>query len=204
MTVLHLDQPRQLRLVTSSDQPRGDMQRGDLQHGGSQHGSSQERRGSRRQRTSQSRYRRAAQLNNESRRLLHDVLCARLAAGKPINADAVRVILAARQTHHVGSVSRITSELLWQLVFVDILAWCRNRRLEVPDHIPAALTAIVMQLHTTGQLDSSSDPIGELLHAIDECVGTDSREREPAAAAPLVGSIRSRRGHSRKQSSDDV
>lgn len=194
MTVLHLDQPRQLRLVRSSS---------------SAPNSAETRRSSQqvfpnRGRARGSRYRQQAQLSSESRRLLHDVLCGRLAAGQPINADAVRVILAARQTNHSRSAHWFTSELIWQLVFVDIVAWCRTRRLAVPEQIPAALAAIVLQLHVSEQLDAASDPIGELLNAIDECTGIDSSAIAGSALPPPVGSIRSRGGHSRKQPTRDV
>ncbi len=145
MTVLQLDQPRQLRLVSSSGRPR----------------------------IRRSRYRDTANLGLESRRLLNELLRARLATGQPVDADAARVVLAARQNHHVGPAHRFTAELIWQLVFVDILSWCRTRRLNVPDGIAAALAAIVTHLHTTGQLHPSSDSIGELLTAIDECTGSD-------------------------------
>ena len=159
MSLLELDPPpRRLQLVSSSDGPSARDQR----------------------------YRTSGQLAGPFRQLYRNVLQAAVRAGQPINADALRVVLVAKQSMHTTPATQFTTIDVWQLMFVDVMAWCRNRRLDVPIGCAAAITTTVRWLDESGELDPDSDPLADLLDAIDECTGgwSDSSTALPSNGGP--------------------
>lgn len=117
------------------------------------------------------RYRATAPLSGSARRLYCDVLAHSLHNGRRLDANALRVVISVKQSRIVGPVNRITTHDVWQLLFIDVVAWCRARRLALPHGCAVALEAIVEYLDHADDLDPASDPIHALLGAIDECTG---------------------------------
>lgn len=141
------------------------------------------------------RYRNAASLGRAGRQLHRDVLAHALRTGGAIDADALRVVLAAKQSHDPGSLYRLTAAGVWQLLFVDILAWCRARRLATPPGVNAAVESLIDHLESTGTFTNDSDSAHALRAAVDECTGGwDTTDPAPQRATRRNRSIRSGRG----------
>lgn len=169
MTVLDLDPPQPLlRLVSTNAQAA----------------------------TRDPRYRASASLRGDARALYREVLQAALEWGEPIEADALRVILAVRQSTSASPTRLVTSSAIWQLMFVDVVAWCRNRHLDVPDGCAQALGATIDYLNASDTFESGSDSAAELHEAIDECTGGWSETHPTSSRAPRR-SLRSQRGPKR-------
>jgi len=118
-----------------------------------------------------SRYRASAELGAEARSLYRLVAADALAHGDPLDRTALRVVLAVRQSRCVGPLTRFRSTDVWQLLFVDILSWCRARHLDVPSGCGAAVEYLIETLYDLDQLHPESDDLHELHRAIDECTG---------------------------------
>ena len=118
-----------------------------------------------------SRHRTAAELGGASRSLYRLVATTALASGARIDRTALRVILAVRQSRCAGPLNRFSSTDVWQLLFVDILSWCRSRHLDVPSGCSTALEYLLETLHEHGELHPDSDTLDDLLGAVDECTG---------------------------------
>ena len=169
MTVLDLDPPRHtLRLVSST----GPAQARDM------------------------RYRTSTPLQGQARDLYRQVLQSALASQCSIDPDALRVVLATKQATSGAPVRAFSAEAIWQLMFVDVVAWCRNRKLDVPRRCATALICIVDHLDTTNSFDPCSDPVDDLYDAIDECTG-GWVDDHPSTPRPPRRSIRSTRGSKR-------
>lgn len=137
-----------------------------------------------------------ATLAGPARRLHCRALTASLAAGAPVDREALRVVLVVRQgLYRPEHATLFTANNIWQLLFVEVVGWCRNRRQPVPAGIPSALRWLVTHLDSSGDLHEQSDPLEELLIAIDECTGGID---DPEAHQPGRSSVRSRRGPRRK------
>jgi len=167
MTVLHLDPPP-LKLVSSN-------------------GSTPER---------DHRYRSSTPLQGPARALYCEVLQAALAGGFVVDPDALRVVLATKQATSAAPIRAFTSAAVWQLMFVDVVAWCRNRKLDVPTSCASALVRIVEHLETTRSFHPDSDSVEDLYDAIDECTG-GWIDDHPSTAGTSRRSLRSKRGSKR-------
>jgi len=142
------------------------------------------------------RLRTSTPLYGDARALYQQVLQAALARGGTLDPDALRVVLAAKQATTATPMQAWTSSGIWQLMFVDIVSWCRNRRLDVPPTCARALAATVTYLDQSNTLHETSDDIHELLDAIDECTGGWVDMPSPTPAKPSR-SLRSSRGTKR-------
>lgn len=178
MTVLDLTPPQpQLRLVSNNDVPNANQR--------------------------DHRYRTAATLRGDARVLYQEVLQFALQQGISIDADALRVVLATKQATSALPARAFSAPAIWQLMFVDVLTWCRNRQLDVPSGCAAALNAVLFVLHTTERLDvDRSDSYEMLCDALDECTGGGwVDDSHPSSAGPSSSgtrrSLRSRRGPKR-------
>jgi len=138
------------------------------------------------------RYRSTAALSGDARRLYCNVLAHGLHTGIRLNPAALRVVLCVKQSRASGPLRRVTSHEVWQLLFVDVVAWCRARRLALPPGCPAALEAVIDYLADTDELHPASDPVRALLGAIDECTG-GWNDQPPQPPTPHR-SVRSMRG----------
>lgn len=176
MTATDLDPPPTLRLVASNDAALS---------------------------THDSRYRHSSPLYGEARELYRQVLESALASGQLLDRDALRVVLATKQATTATPIRAFTASQIWQLMFVDVVTWCRNRKLEVPYRAAGALIQVIDHLDATGGFAAPSDPVPDLYDALDECTGGwvddhPSRAR-PAAPRKTTGrrSLRSERGSKR-------
>lgn len=142
-----------------------------------------------------SRLRTSTPLYGGARTLYQQVLQAALAEGETVDPDALRVVLAAKQATTASPMQAWTGSGIWQLMFVDIVSWCRNRRLDVPPTCARALAATITYLDQTNALHATSDDIHELFEAIDECTG--GWVDDPSAPRRSARSLRSNRGTKR-------
>lgn len=169
MTVLDLDPPHSaLRLVSST----GHAQSRDL------------------------RYRTSTPLQGEARALYREVLQSALATQRSIDADALRVVLATKQATSGAPARAFSSTAIWQLMFVDVVAWCRNRKLDVPTRCATALIRIIEHLDMTNSFDDTSDSVEDLYEAIDDCTG-GWVDDHPSTPTKAPRSLRSTRGSKR-------
>jgi len=176
MTVLDLDPPQpSLRLVSTngSAQPRSN------------------------------RLRASAPLYGAARDLYRQVLEAALASNRRVDPDALRVVLATKQGTTAADPRSFSATGIWQLMFVDVVAWCRNRQLDVPVGCSHALTEVIAYLDSIDALDASSDCAEVLFDAIDECTGGwvddlhPPDHSSPSSPARSRRSLRSSRGPKR-------
>jgi len=142
------------------------------------------------------RYRSNAQLHGQARELYGQVLQASLEWQQPICADSLRVVLAVKQATSAAPTRAFSATEIWQLMFVDIVAWCRNRQLDVPAGCTTALIRTIDYLDATDSFSPHSDTTAELLEAIDECTGGWVDEH-PASPRKARRSLRSDRGPKR-------
>lgn len=142
------------------------------------------------------RHRSSSPLHGSARVLYCEILQAAIAARAAVDPDALRVVLATKQATTAAPIRAFTAEAIWQLMFVDVVAWCRNRRLDAPAGCAAALIRIVEHLESTDSFDVASDPVDELYDAIDECTG-GWVDDHPSTAGRTTRSLRSKRGTKR-------
>jgi len=139
------------------------------------------------------RLRTSATLYGAARDLYREVLEFSLTHQRRVDADALRVVLATKQATCASSARGFSSAGIWQLMFVDVVAWCRNRQLDVPSGCAHALTEIVAYLDVTESFDPLSDPADTLFEAIDECTGGWADEPHPCDSQPSSSPARARR-----------
>lgn len=120
-----------------------------------------------------------------------------LELGTPVDADALRVVLAAKQANHPGPIRRFTGTSIWQLMFVDVIVWCHGRQLDVPPGATDALRALIDYLAVTDSFAPGSDRLSSLYLAIDECTGDWADPDDTPVAPRRRRSVRSARGPKR-------
>jgi hypothetical protein len=130
------------------------------------------------------RHRREAVLGAISRRLYRDTLAWSLQHGGQVNPDALRVVLAARQDRQAAPATRFTTDDIWRLMMVDVVAWCRARRLDVPPGCAHALLLLIATIRDDDGFHPDSDDLADLEYAIDECTGGWSDPHHPTTARP--------------------
>ena len=67
--------------------------------------------------------------------------------------------------------TRFTTDDVWRLMMVDIVAWCRARHLPVPPEAAHAILVTVTALALTGHFHPDSDPVDDVELALGECTG---------------------------------
>lgn len=170
MTVLDLDPPQPtLRLVSSN-------------------GSAASR---------DARYRSTTPLYGDARELFQQVLQFALQHRITIDADALRVVLGTKQSLSAAPARAFSAAGIWQLMFVDIVASCRTRKLDVPSGCASALLHVIEYLEATASFHELSDPAHELYDAIDECTGGWVDDLHPTTPSKARRSLRSGRGTKR-------
>lgn len=128
------------------------------------------------------RYRDSAQLGVDARRVQRTTLEWSLRNGCDVDPDAVRVVLAARQSRQGGPMHRYTANDVWRLMMTDVLGWCRGRRLPVPDGCAHAILVITQALEYTDTGHEDSDPLDEIERALEECTGIWASELDRSSA----------------------
>lgn len=122
-----------------------------------------------------------AQLSRPARTLRRQILAEGLASGSPVDANALSAILAAKIVNHPVPVNLFTEDMVWQLVWIDVFAWCANRGLRLPDDVPETLWTLLNHLHASGELHEQSSPIAELRGPLQSSagLGSDGSSRKP-------------------------
>lgn len=106
-----------------------------------------------------------------------------MAAGEPLDPQAVDVVLSAKTVNHPGPIELFTEHMVWQLVWVDIFTWCSHRNVDVPISITDALWALLTYLESAGRLHCDSDPIDALRQPLITSGGLDTAGRGRARRA---------------------
>lgn len=127
-----------------------------------------------------------AQLTPTARRRRRDILVASLAAGRPVDADVLAVVMAVKAEREDVAVECWTSELVWEMLWIDIAAWCERNGFEVPEGCPEALWALINHLADEKALVKGSESRRRLLTPLVETGGLDQNgsRRHPSARCP--------------------
>jgi hypothetical protein len=139
------------------------------------------------------RYRTSTPLYGEARELYRDVLEFAFEHQTTIDPDALRVVLATKQATTAAPGRAFSATGIWQLMFVDIVTWCTNRKLDVPLGCATALIRVVEYLEATSSFDELSDRVDDLYEAIDECTGGWTDDPHPTTPAKGRRSLPSER-----------
>lgn len=143
------------------------------------------------------RYRSNTPLYGDARALYRDVLEFAFEHQTTIDPDALRVALATKQATTAVSARAFSATGIWQLMFVDIVTWCSNRKLDVPVGCATALIRVLDYLEATSSFDDLSDRVDDLYEAIDECTGGWTDDPHPSTPVRGRHSLRSERGSKR-------
>lgn len=143
------------------------------------------------------RYRTSTPLYGDARELYRDVLEFAFEHQIAIDPDALRVVLATKQATTAVPAHSFSTTGIWQLMFVDIVTWCSNRKLDVPVGCATALIRVVDYLQATDRFDERSDRADDLYDAIDECTGGWADDPHPSTPVKGRRSLRSDRGPKR-------
>ena len=117
--------------------------------------------------------------------------------GDAVDADSLRVVLATKQATTGAPARAFSAAGIWQLMFVDIVASCRTRKLDVPTGCASALLRTIEYLESSHSFHELSDPTDDLYDAIDECTGGWIDDQHPTTPSKARRSLRSGRGTKR-------
>lgn len=116
-----------------------------------------------------------------------------LAAGQPLNLDAITIILGAR--HHEAVIegsafSRWTTNTVLTFLYCTVDDWCARNQVERSAHVGESLLTYMNFLSDSRVLSSGSSPIRQLRTTIADLAGlTDGRYRPgemlPVGPTPL-------------------
>jgi len=140
--------------------------------------------------------RRRAVLSRELRRERCEAARWALASGRPLNLDAVTVILAVRSFESVGEgkpFHRWTTHDITSFVWGSAVGWCGANGIEVPADLAESMWSYLAFVGATDRLVSGSSPPGDLLDALGEAAGltragrrSRSRRAQPAAEVRIL------------------
>lgn len=125
-------------------------------------------------------------LDGDERRLRAAALELALAHGAAPSPDSITVVLSARAWCDEFASGLWTTEVVRQLLWLDISSWCAAFDIEVPTDVPLALWAVVHALHARGELAPGSDDPAALVAPLVDSAGfrpPDARRRRRGAAA---------------------
>mgnify|MGYP001813167840 CR=1 FL=1 len=118
-------------------------------------------------------------LDADDRALRRRVLAHSLQEGRPLSADAVTAVLAAKAWRDELP-ELYTEATVRELLWVDILVWCEAHELELPLDAPEALWSLLVVLHADGALHPRSDSLEVLRRPLLDCGGlTPTGHRQP-------------------------
>ena len=143
------------------------------------------------------RYRSTTPLYGDARELFRQVLQFALEHQVTIDADALRVVLGTKQSLSAAPARAFSAAGIWQLMFVDVVASCRNRKLVVPAGCADALLHTIEYLDASQSFHELSDRVDALYDAIDECTGGWVDDLHPTTPSKARRSLRSGRGTKR-------
>lgn len=109
-----------------------------------------------------------------------------LAAGQPLNIDAITVILAARHAEAIiegRAFSRWTTNSVLTFLYGTADDWCDRNHIEHPQHLGESLLTYINFLVEAGVLATGSSPVRQLRNTIADLAGlTATGHRRPARA----------------------
>jgi hypothetical protein len=112
------------------------------------------------------------------------VACA-LAAGDPVDRDALAAVLAAHHDAPDGSVAvpPWTVASLTELLWVGVLDWCERHGAAIPDRhrLRTTLVTLLDHLAATGELPPGSDHVRALRRVVADAGGTSRRSSHPSS-----------------------
>jgi len=117
----------------------------------------------------------------EHRARILDVRRWALAAGVPVDADLLALILAARSWWRETPVTLWHRIDVYQLLRADAANWCSMHRVLIPVELPEALWVYFTYLHETAGFARGSDPLRELRRPL-RCYGGLGPDGRPAGA----------------------
>ncbi len=137
-----------------------------------------------------------AVLSRELRQERCEVARWALATGRPLNLDAITVILAVRsfESERDGKAfHRWTSYDITSFVWGSAVGWCSANGVEVPTDLAESTWTYLAFVAATGRLVSGSSPVEDLLEALAEGAGltragrrTRSRRAHPTAEVRVL------------------
>ena len=93
-----------------------------------------------------------------------------------LDADAASALVSAKAARRPEPIRRFNDDIVTELLWVDIFAWCNERGVCAPSAVAATLHAWVDQLAAHGCLAPGSDPV-DVLH---DCINAAGGVVEPA------------------------
>ena len=144
-----------------------------------------------------SRYRSTTPLYGDARELFQQVLQYALEHRVTIDPDSLRMVLGTKQAMTAVPARAFTAAGIWQLMFVDVVASCRTRKLDVPPGCASALIRTIEYLDSSNSFHKTSDSVGDLYDAVDECTGGWVDDLHPTTPPRARRSLRSGRGTKR-------
>jgi hypothetical protein len=118
-------------------------------------------------------------IDGERRRVVRAVREWALALGRPVDALALGTLLVATGRGN-GDPERWTCAEVTQLIWLDVVEYCREQELPVPAHVPEAAWAYFGWLAATARLAPGSDRLGLLRAELEVCGGLDGRGHRTA------------------------
>lgn len=118
-----------------------------------------------------------------------EVARAALAAGRPLNLDAITVILATKQLESANDgtpFTRWTTRQVVAFLWGTVLEWCVARGIEAPSNVGETLWTYLTHLADEGELASGSSSLAALREALVENAGVNRSGRSSHPAGSRV------------------
>ncbi len=129
-----------------------------------------------------------ARLDPNLRALRRDLLAFGVARGRPVDADAASAVLAAKVARAPEPVELLDDDIVTELLWVDVFAWCGDHGVPPPTAVAATLHTWVDQLASVGRLAPGSDGVDALHDAINAAGGVIEQASLPGLEpAPSAG-----------------
>ena len=109
-----------------------------------------------------------------------------LAAGRPVDADVIALVLAGKTSWRDEPLDRWTRIGVYQNLYADVPNWCSVRFVLLPAELPEVLWLYLSYLDGTDQFQAGSDPLRELRKPLRCYGGLDPDGRPAAPNAPRV------------------
>lgn len=111
-----------------------------------------------------------------------------MARGRPVDADAASAVLAAKVARAPEPVELLDDDIVTELLWVDVFAWCGDHGVPPPTAVAATLHTWVDQLASVGRLAPGSDGVDALHDAINAAGGVIEQASLPGLEpAPSAG-----------------
>lgn len=134
--------------------------------------------------------RRSIVLSPELRQHRCDVARAALGAGRPLNLDAITVILATKGLESTDSgtpFTRWTSRQVVAYLWGTVLEWCHTSGIEPPENLGESLWTYLTYLFEEGELASGSSTLTQLREALVENAALTNSGRSRSPRRPRAG-----------------